>query len=73
MLSKSPGKQKSIDLNSDLPDPVVLIMSELWNSEQDGEGQAVGHRCVATQIHPDLGDIASSVPDYYNKVNIMVK
>lgn len=27
MLSKSPGKQKSIDLNSDLPDPVVLIMS----------------------------------------------
>ena len=26
VVSKSAGKQKSIDLNSDLPDPVVLII-----------------------------------------------
>lgn len=32
------GKQRSEDLHSGLPDPMVLIISPFWNSEQYEEG-----------------------------------
>lgn len=44
------GKQRSGDLHSGLPDPVVLIISPFRSSEQDGEGWTVGHGKDLTRI-----------------------
>lgn len=39
MVSKSTGKQKSIDVNSDLPGPVVLIMSSSGTQSRVEKGR----------------------------------
>lgn len=39
IVSKSTGKQKRIDVNSDLPDPVVLIMSSSGTQSRVEKGR----------------------------------